>query len=290
MAFAVGGLFVVGSGALGTVGTLRFPVPAQTPLAVLAPFEDLERAASDGTLLRGWFYPRMGAVGAVLLLHGYHQDAAQMAPLVPDLRERGLAALALDFRAHGRSDGHVVSFGLREAADVVVGLEAIRERTGLPRDRIAVVGVSMGAAAALIASRDLEGIAGACLIAPFSTLEGTIDRRFRIALGIPARPFGSFAIAIGEAIGGYAVSDVRPIDRAAGFAGIPLLLLGGTDDDRVPPPEMESFRDAAGSRADLMILPSLDHFELGDFERSEVSDPILGFCDRTLGSPAAAIP
>lgn len=103
--------------------------------------------ARDGTPLQGSYLPGpTDAPAAALLLHGF--GAHRRKPAYAALAD-GLAAevpvLTLDLRGHGRSGG-ACTFGDREEADVQAGVEWLR-RFG--HERIVVIGLSMGATAAM---------------------------------------------------------------------------------------------------------------------------------------------
>jgi pimeloyl-ACP methyl ester carboxylesterase len=85
---------------------------------------------------------------AILLLHGWSGSCA------PDLVEYGpflrqtAGVLGLDFRGHGLSDAGPTTFGLLEVEDVAGALDWLGER-GI--ERVALVGMSMGATTAIAA-------------------------------------------------------------------------------------------------------------------------------------------
>ena len=110
--------------------------------------------------LRGWVHrPEGKAVGTVFLLHGFLScAAAKIKEARLFSRECGLACVAWDARAHGRSDAAVPTFGPQEVGDVSAALEKA-EAMGLPRPFI-LYGTSMGGMVARCAARCLPRIAG----------------------------------------------------------------------------------------------------------------------------------
>ncbi|HEX4953445.1 MAG TPA: alpha/beta fold hydrolase [Thermoanaerobaculia bacterium] len=99
-----------------------------------------------GGRLAAW---RWGRGPAVLLLHGWAGQAAQLTSLVPPLVARGYSVAAFDAPGHGRSGR-----GLSSLPQFARALSAVAERVGPVS---AIVAHSMGAAAAALAHR--EGLA-----------------------------------------------------------------------------------------------------------------------------------
>ena len=94
----------------------------------------------------------------VLLAHGWEGTARDMVPIATALARRGRSVTVFDMPAHGRSEGRTTT--LPEMADAV---SAVARATGAPD---AVVGHSLGAAAAVLALRDGLGASAVALLAP----------------------------------------------------------------------------------------------------------------------------
>jgi pimeloyl-ACP methyl ester carboxylesterase len=129
---------------------------------------------------------------AVLLVHGWGGDAAQMRALVRPLLAEGLRVVAFDHPAHGLSDGSLT--GLPDLADVVI--EVAREHGGVR----AVVAHSLGGpATALALARGLPA-ERAVLVSSPSDLVG-YSRRFARWHWIPESVRGAMQAAIEERFG-----------------------------------------------------------------------------------------
>src|SRR5262245_46790789 len=95
---------------------------------------------------------------AIVLIHGFLVDRQIMSPLARRLAQNGYAVLAIDVQGHGENrnplrGGEHVFGGLR--ADVQEAADFLRQYPLVDGSRLAVVGHSMGAAAALdFASHD----------------------------------------------------------------------------------------------------------------------------------------
>ncbi|HEY0180564.1 MAG TPA: alpha/beta fold hydrolase, partial [Dokdonella sp.] len=105
--------------------------------------------SGSGARLQGWFVTGRAHRGAVLLLHGVHANRLAMLGRARFLAAAGYAVLLIDFRAHGESGGDAITFGRLESRDARAALAFLRDAA--PGERVGVIGVSMGGAAALLA-------------------------------------------------------------------------------------------------------------------------------------------
>ncbi len=206
-------------------------------------------ASSERVTLRfGLSVLRWGEGPAVLLLHGWAGRPTQFAHLIEQLVGAGYSVYALDAPAHGRSPG-------REA-NVVLFAHALLEAAGeLPPLR-AVVGHSLGGAAALLAAQmGLRSEALVTVSAPSRILEQL--RLFARFVGLPALARSHF---------------IRLVERQAGISAacldvaryrleMPGLVVHADDDPRVAVENAERIH-AAWPASRLLRLPGGGHHRL----------------------------
>lgn len=137
-----------------------------------------ERALDDGKFSRTPFLAgtlptwTWGKGPAVLLVHGWGGHAGRLTPFVSALTEAGFSVVAFDAPGHGIARGRVSSL-----PEFVAAIRAVAAAQGPFR---ALIGHSLGAAAAALAVR--EGLAARrlVLLAPPSDLEKYTGRFARI--------------------------------------------------------------------------------------------------------------
>lgn len=137
-----------------------------------------ERALQSGEFVRTPFHAgslptwKWGKGPAVLLVHGWGGHAGRLTPFVRTLTQAGFSVVAFDAPGHGIARGRVSSLPEFVAA--------IREMESAHGPFTAVVGHSLGAAAAALAVRHGVAARRLVLLAPPSDLERYTGRFARI--------------------------------------------------------------------------------------------------------------
>ena len=110
---------------------------------IAKPYEDVYITSFDKLKLHARLFDNKESKKIAILLHGYkgtvYRDFNSISKI---LFEEGYKVLAIDERAHGLSEGHVITFGIRESKDLLSWLDYVKER--FVNHEILLVGVSMG--------------------------------------------------------------------------------------------------------------------------------------------------
>lgn len=268
------------------------------PADIGLPCEDVALAAVNGKALAAWYIPPPVAVArpapAVAVMHGWGSNRSQLLPVVAPLHTAGYALLLIDSRCHGDSTQDTFASMPRFAEDLSTGVDWLRRRAEVDRDRIAVFGHSVGAGAALLTASRRSDLVGAVSVSAFADPE-KIMRRFMERVRVPYRPLGWLVNRYVEWRIGWRFRDVAPkntIRRAL----CPVLVLHGEDDRMVPVGDAYIIHGNRRSDEDceLIVYTRCDHDSV---ERIEVAGPdILRFLSRVTGggprwqAPAARSP
>jgi pimeloyl-ACP methyl ester carboxylesterase len=220
--------------------------------------EEVYFPSRDGLRLHGlYLVGRPGSPG-LLLCHGYYRSLAEPFPLGCELNRLGYHVLLIDFRGCGLSGGRFTTVGYREAADVLGAVDYLRQRLG--QGPLGVLGISMGAVAALRAAPDCSAIAAVVADSAYADLEATIRHKMEEILRLSFLVgLGWAAIRIGERLSGGNVAAVRAVDAAARLNPRPLLLIYGERDDYLPPDNAQRLFEAAGEPKELWVAPGSGH-------------------------------
>jgi fermentation-respiration switch protein FrsA (DUF1100 family) len=237
--------------------------------------------SQTGSALRAWYAPGRAGFGAVLLLHGVGSNRTSMLSRLRFLHARGYAVLAPDFQAHGESPGEHVTFGARESLDAAAAVQFLRNSA--PNERLGVIGVSMGGAAALVGPKPLD-VDAMVLESVYPTFRDAVSDRLKVWLG-PAGVLGpAIAPLLIDIVGpeiGVEADSLRPIERIASVRE-PVLMLAGSDDEYTPIKESLALFARIRSPKRFWEVPGAGHVDLHDFAPAEYERVVGSFLAEQL--------
>lgn len=220
--------------------------------------EEIEITSNDGLVLKGRYYHTKDGAPIQLLFHGYRshplRDCAGAFMLAKKI---GFNVLAVDQRAHCKSGGRVITFGICERCDCVSWAEYVSKR--FPDSPIILGGLSMGAATVLMAS-ELSLPTNVCAIiadCPYSSPKAIIrkvcnDRKIPAVIAYPFIRFGA------RLFGGFSLEDCSA-EEAVKNTKLPILLIHGEDDRFVPCEMSRQIYKSCKSPAVLQTFPYAGH-------------------------------
>jgi len=192
------------------------------------------------------------------------------------LHRSGFTILAPDFQAHGESPGKHITFGQLESFDAEAALAFLRQV--VPGERVGVIGVSMGGAAALIGARPL-GVDALVLESVYPTFDDAVADRFHAWLG----PLGFLGSAVAPALIelvapriGVDPERLRPID-AISNVDEPILLIAGTEDPYTHIDEARALFARARSSKQIWDVQGAGHEDLHEYAPLEYEQRVGQF-------------
>jgi fermentation-respiration switch protein FrsA (DUF1100 family) len=224
--------------------------------------------SKSGSTLRAWFVRGKPGGGAVVLLHGVGSDKRSMLARAAFLAENGYTVLAPDFQGQGESPGEPPTYGARESRDAEAAVAFVR--LAAPDERVGVIGVSMGGAAAVLGEKPLEASA-LVLESVYPTIEDAVSDRLETWFG----PFGEWGRSLAPSVWGLLSarlgvdeSALQPIARI-GAVIAPVMIVTGADDPYTPLPEAEALYARVNSPKAFWAVPGAKHEDLHAFAPQE---------------------
>jgi pimeloyl-ACP methyl ester carboxylesterase len=190
-----------------------------------------------------------------------------------------------DFRNHGQSSGNVTTMGLREAGDLRAVLDWLEESKG--PTSVAVLGVSMGGAAAINeAAGDLR-VGAVILDSTHATLANAIQARLDRD-GYPLSIPGAWSILLGGLLRtGEDMSSADPVQAIARYGDRPVLIVAAGSDRAVGSHDAAELLAASreeGSSAEMDTCVSATHGRSISTCAAEYRGWLLTFLGRTLSA------
>jgi pimeloyl-ACP methyl ester carboxylesterase len=249
--------------------------PADFKLSV----EEVSIPTAEGRRLAGWLLPRHGAP-AVVMLHGYPAEKADLLPIAAKLRNR-FTLLLLDLRYFGRSEGRATTLGLRERDDLRRAIDALAARgfTGF-----GVFGFSLGGAIAVTTAAEDRRIRAIAVYAPFSDLR-ELGHELYAWMGPARYPFVALMRLWSRVFLGGDIASPAPVAVAPRLA-IPVYLIASRADEQIFFRHAERLRDALAhnARAEFEFLDRGRHGELP----ADIEERLERFFERSLAAPERA--
>ena len=271
---------------------LTHPLPAKTtktPKEYGLDFEDIEFfSRKDQVKLSGWWIPAASKQSkkTVITAHGYMNERAMEGieglQLAKVLSEHGYNVLMFDFRNTGKSKGRTTGIGYFERHDLYSAIEyAIQEKN---QERIALLGWSMGAAAALIAGCEHPAVSVIIADSPFSELGTFLKENLSYWTKLPKRPFTPIIYHSMRLLLKIDPTEVSPINHIKNAKGKSFFIIHSKTDEAIPYTESEKIIESISSdnHKELWLTNDCQHIYSYLLNKKEYASRVLGFLDKYL--------
>lgn len=223
------------------------------------PSQEVEIESYDGLLLRGIWVPAENPKGTILLAHGYRSSKLVDFSLAFGMYHAiGMNILLPDQRAHGKSEGRFITFGVKESRDMQSWITYHNQTFGkLP---LILSGLSMGASTMLyLADVDLpDNVKGIIADCGFTSPREIIKTVFHRVIHMPAAPTLFVADLFARLFAGFSLSE-KDTRKTLQSSKLPVLLVHGVEDGFVPCEMTKQGYDACNGEKELLLVEKADH-------------------------------
>ena len=247
------------------------------------PYEKVSIRSDDGLTLVGRYYHKADGAPLDLCVHGYRGTPARdFSGGTAIYLSEGHNLLMIEQRAHCTSEGHTITFGVKERYDVLAWVRYAVSRFG-EDTQIFMDGISMGAATVLMTAGlpELPGNVKAVIAdCPFTSPEEIIrkvcaDRGFNVTITYPFLRLGA------KIFGGF---DPKAADalEAARRIRVPVLLIHGEEDHFVPCDMGRRIAAANPEKIRLETFPGAGHGLSYLIDKPRYTKLVMDFTARVL--------
>ncbi|MBL8178347.1 MAG: alpha/beta fold hydrolase [Bryobacterales bacterium] len=226
-------------------------------------WKPVEITAGDGATLRAWLFRlRTPNSRVAITLHGVADSRHGTLGDARILLARGYTILTPDRRAHGESGGVIMTYGIRETADLHRWAAFLSEQTKVTA--LYAVGHSMGASNLLQTTGPGTPFRAIVADSPFSTFRDVAYDRLGGILGIrPVSRFALFPILEPAFLytrlrHGIDLRSVSPLDSIRRTT-VPVLLIHGTSDENITLSHSRALHAANPTMTQLWEVPQAPH-------------------------------
>jgi uncharacterized protein len=237
--------------------TLIFGIKNPRPLSIekpLIPFETVQLQSSKK--IECWYVKIPNSRGTVAIFHGFSGSKSGMLDKSDAFNDLGFSTFLVDFIGSGGSEGNETTVGLKEAEDVKVSLDYLKNQQ--KEQNIILFGTSMGAAAILKAAQTYNIMPNSAILeCPFGSMYKTTCARFQ-QMNVPCFPMAGLLVFWGGAQHGFWAFAHNPQDFAK-QVNFPVLLLYGEKDKEVSRAEIDLIYRNLPNKKTLKTYPEAGH-------------------------------
>ena len=220
------------------------------------PYEDVFIKSFDKLTLHARLYDQKSNTVAILC-HGYrgtpYRDFSGGAT---EILKLGYNVILIDERAHGQSQGHSITFGVREVDDVLKWVEYARSRFG--KDiKIVLVGISMGGATVLMCADKIEGDVKIIADCPFSAPSIMLKETIR-SIKLPVNFFYPI-LNLSAIMFAHTNMNKRSAYDSVNNTNHPILIIHGDSDQVVPHHISEDLYKKHQDKIQYELFPGANH-------------------------------
>jgi alpha-beta hydrolase superfamily lysophospholipase len=235
-------------------GSKYYKLPIKQTPAIA--YETIQLTTTNNLKLEGWHLKQLTAKGTCIVFHGLAGNREQMMSEINGLYNLGYNVLAIDFRAHGNSQGTSTTVGLNEAEDVKLAYDFIKNKG---EKNIVLYGASMGAASISACLQQYPTITPnkVVLDMPFESYSLLMERFFRDSK-YPKQPTFTLFTFWNSVYNQKWLFNMKPSEYVKAIK-CPVLLQWGKNDQLVPEESTQKIYDNITSAKKLIVYQNSEH-------------------------------
>lgn len=232
-------------------------------------YEKIDFRSTDEINLSGWLIPNNKTKSAIIVMHGYPADKANLLGIAEFL-SKDFNVFLFDFRSFGKSEGSFTTAGYLEKNDLLGAIDYLEKEKNITR--IGLYGFSLGGAVAL--SINHANVKAIVTDSAFAKLSHMVEHIFS-PFFILKYPLAYLTKLYGMLFLGIDIDDVSPIDNIKSIK-VPILLTHAENDSQIPVNEAFLLHKA-NNKTELWIVKDTDHGTIHSANVEEYEKKVIEF-------------
>jgi dienelactone hydrolase len=244
-------------------------------------YEKITLQTEDGMNLEAVYLPSQNQA-SLIILHGYKNYLYETAHIASLLQKHGYGAILPVFRAHGESDGELITFGKHEVKDVQATYDYLLTQDDVNPEKIGLIGNSMGASIGLLYAAKNPQIKAIVAQSPYASLRDTADVGLAKLTNLSGFPYNSMMGYFIQKAADIDIDELAPINVIADIAPRPVYFLISGLDSVVSAKSGLALHDAAKEPKQLWVAPNLEHAQFNLRRADDFEKRVSEFFDKYL--------
>lgn len=277
MVFFAGVVWFVGGALVASANRVVGPPPDDFPAATI------HFSSNSGATIAAWHLPVPHSNATAILLHPIRSDRRSMLTRAKLLNKHGYSTLLIDLQAHGESNGEYITAGHLEKHDVLAAIDYVRNID--PGQKIAIVGSSLGGAAALFAQPDVDVIV---LESVYPTVSAAVHNRVQMRLGLLHHFVAPLLLIQMHPRIGISPDQLCPIERMDEMR-CPVLVASGDCDRHTTIEETRRLFFAANEPKKLVEFQGAEHVDLLAHDPEKYEKEVVAYINNIIGDRIVSV-
>ena len=237
-------------------------------------YEEVIFNSTDGIKLSGWFLPNNKTKAAIIVMHGYPADKANLLGIAEFLA-KDFNVFLFDFRSFGKSEGSYTTAGYLERNDLLGAINYLQKEKNITK--IGLYGFSLGGAVALMINH--QNVKAIVTDSTYAKLSHMVQHMYRIFF-VLKYPLAYLTKLYGMLFLRIDIENASPVDNIKNLK-IPILIIHAEKDSQIPVNEAYLLHNA-NKKAELWIVENAEHGMSHSINPAKYEKRVIGFFEENI--------
>ena len=246
-------------------------------------YEEVFINSTDNIRLHSYVLKNTDSFNWIICVHGYTGNATNLLPQIKHFYDNGYNVLAVDLRAHGKSQGKYCGFSYLDAKDIKLWVDWILKI--MPNALVSLFGISLGGASVLMTASTQTDKHIKCVISDSAPTDFSqlFEHVWSWFVKIPSKIIFPAINMWMKLLAKYSLKEASPINNIEEMR-IPCLIIHGEQDHFVRVQMAYELFENISTSKELLIVPNADHTQSIDVSPDLYWKQIDAFLDKYMNA------